>query len=509
MRKRKIAFAKSVILAVILLAVFALPVFATEIPAQQNVPLNKEWRIQFNQPIDYNSLKDIVLHRTDITPVTVIDIDPELDPNDSSVVIVKQAIPFVPGASYELTVNTGVPCIAGGKLTDSASRAFSTEIGGSISGTLTDSNGKVLPGIVVTVYTSDGDIYGGQAITDAGGKYTIKGLAAEIYTVQFDRYLYNSQNDTNLLNNPLTGISVVQGHETPNINAQLAQGGGISGTVTDLNGQVLPGIAVSAYVKIGDIWDATTDANGKYSIHGLPVGTYTVEFDPELYDSKNAVNWVDTKQTGISVVQGKNIDNIDARLTLGGSISGTVTDSNGQVLQGIVVSTFTGNNDTISGATDAQGKYALYGLAAGTYEVQFDPEYNSQNRTDLIDTTQTGIAVVQGQGTPNINAQLVQGGSISGTVTDANGQALPGIVVTADSDNVYGGTAITDAHGKYTVKVLAAGIYEVHFAPDEYNAQNGTNLADNLQMRIAVVQGQNTDNINVRLKQGSDPIGVG
>ena len=98
-------------------------------PVQQNIPLNKEWRISFSQPVDSSTIQsNILLWRIDTTTQTQVkvDITPIIDPANSKVVIVKHSTPFVAGASYELTVNIGIKDVAGKSLSKASSLSFMT-----------------------------------------------------------------------------------------------------------------------------------------------------------------------------------------------------------------------------------------------------------------------------------------------------------------------------------------------------------------------------------------------
>jgi Ca-activated chloride channel family protein len=59
-----------------------------------------------------------------------------------------------------------------------------------------------------------------------------------------------------------------------------AQTGGITGVVRDTSGGALPGVVVEATspALVEKVRSTTTDANGRYQITALPVGTYTVTF---------------------------------------------------------------------------------------------------------------------------------------------------------------------------------------------------------------------------------------
>jgi hypothetical protein len=67
---------------------------------------------------------------------------------------------------------------------------------------------------------------------------------------------------------------------TASLGAQGVQTGTLTGTVTDQSGLVLPGVVVTATSpSMLGIRDTVTDANGVYSIPGLPPGQYTVRFE--------------------------------------------------------------------------------------------------------------------------------------------------------------------------------------------------------------------------------------
>jgi len=379
--------------------------------------------------------------------------------------------------------------------------------GGSISGKVTDSTGKALAGIPVNGHTSDYSGYG-YATTDANGNYSLDSLITGTYTIDLDPTSYNEQNGTSLASNQLTGILVVQGQTTKNINAQLSQGGSISGTLTDSNGKGLLGISVSGSNKdYSAHGSATTDTNGNYTLNGLSTGTYSLSFGTNTHNAQNGTNLANQRTT-ISLVQGQKISNINLQFSQGGSISGTVISSTGQALAGIYVSV-SGSDGYGSATTDAQGKYLINGLSRGTYSVRVElSNYNSQNGTNWTSYQQTGVLVVPAQTTENINAQINQGGSVSGTVTDTNGAALSGISVNIQNwnGNSYG-YATTDSNGRYTISGLLGGNHNLSFDSSSYNSSNGKNIAFDSQL-MTLVQGQKTDNVNVSLRQGGSISGT-
>src|SRR5580698_3678189 len=80
------------------------------------------------------------------------------------------------------------------------------------------------------------------------------------------------------------------------VSASLAQidRSGLSGTVVDPAGRVLPGAHVTAVQSTSGLRrEAVTSASGTYDIPELPVGVYTITFDHEGFKS---LTYIDVEQ---------------------------------------------------------------------------------------------------------------------------------------------------------------------------------------------------------------------
>src|SRR5262249_52350683 len=127
--------------------------------------------------------------------------------------------------------------------------------------------------------------------------------------------------------------------------ANQAATGSISGRVTG-GGHPLQGICAVAYRGGGGSGgSAVTSKTGKYRITGLHRGRYQVQF---TVGCGNKANWLDqwypyittpfflpSKAAIIRVRAGTSKTGIDARMKLGGAISGTVRTRSGRPLRGI------------------------------------------------------------------------------------------------------------------------------------------------------------------------------
>ncbi|MCI5225101.1 MAG: carboxypeptidase regulatory-like domain-containing protein [Candidatus Electrothrix sp. AX2] len=388
------------------------------------------------------------------------------------------------------------------------------ELGGSISGTVTDSSGAGIQNISIYIYNNYSPI-GNPTETDENGKYTVTGLPVGEYKVLFsdydDNYVdqwYNGHRDS-FDANP---ISVTVDATTPNIDAVLELGNGsISGTVTDISGAGIPDVLISVYDGNNynsELGSASTDENGNYTVIGLPAGEHKVKFSKYNYVEE----WYDNKRKLfadlVTVTNGADTSDIDAVLVIGGRISGTVKNKNGEGIPDVDVHVHGGSFVR----TDENGKYTVIELPAGEYAVQFS-KYGSYVTEWYNNAPQiycaNPVSVVLAQTTANINIVLVEGGGISGTVTDSSGVGLANIYVSATARSKHSrfpfasGSAYTDIHGHYTINALPAGMYRIDYSDtsqnkyyrEYYNDKIDFDIAD----QVAVVDGRITPNIDAVL----------
>ncbi len=137
--------------------------------------------------------------------------------------------------------------------------------------------------------------------------------------------------------------------------------GSISGKITDASGNPLANVSVDAGIEAG----AYTDANGNYIIRGLPFGQYVVGAPSQGRWASNDAGYVrQTKDTAISEAS-PDATGINFVLVKGGSISGKITDANGNPLANVSVDA----GIEAEAYTDANGNYIIRGLPFGQYAV--------------------------------------------------------------------------------------------------------------------------------------------
>lgn len=141
-----------------------------------------------------------------------------------------------------------------------------------------------------------------------------------------------------------------------------------------------------------------------------------------------------------------------------GDVSGTVTKSTGGAIAGAMVS-IAGKSAT----TGTTGTYSITAIPAGTYTMTVSASgYN----------TWSGSVTITAAGTATQNVSLtpvVTTGSVSGTVTKADGAALAGATV-----SIAGKTATTASNGTYSVTGIAAGTYTMTVSATGYANWSGS-----------------------------------
>jgi len=304
-----------------------------------------------------------------------------------------------------------------------------------------------------------------------------------------------------------------------------ANGGRISGRVTDQRGHPLAGICVETFRINGFGYAAlVTGRRGFYLTGKLPPGRYVALFAPGC---GNQGNWLPQvykdsenlgKPTVFAVRAGQTTGHIDAALRLGGEISGTVTNAAGQKLSGICVAAIPlarGGPVLFSPTQSRSGVFHVHSLAAGRYQVLFLPCQPSSPyapvwwKNSATQQHARVIRVLAGQQVSGINQVMPRGGKITGVVTAGtpSGQRLAGICVEAVpfGGGFPEGTA-TRPDGSYVVQGLVTGRYHVQFSPGCGN--NGNYLPESYPGPVGVTEGRTHAGVNGVLPLGAQISGV-
>lgn len=284
---------------------------------------------------------------------------------------------------------------------------FYLYLSGGISGKVSDAtSGAAVAGIMVMAVSSDGE-YSWWAMTDSNGNYLI---ATNLATGTYNVTVFLPED---YITKTISGVEVTAGAETTGVDLALDPSGVISGTVTATDGTPLVNATVMAMSEDEKYYGfATSDVGGNYSISsGLGTGTYMVF---AMYDMGFA------QVSDVGVIAGEETSGVDLVIdvpppTPSGGISGKVTDTEGNPIEGASV-TASGPAGYGSTETDENGNYLISeGLGTGAYTVE-------ASAAGFVSGNITGVEVEVGGETKNVNFQLErippeESGIISGTVS--------------------------------------------------------------------------------------------
>lgn len=421
-----------------------------------------------------------------------------------------------------------------------------------ISGQVSDTNGQPVPNVEVKVYQPIDNGSGqlswqiiNEGQVDNNGQYTLTlpysgtvhvGFVDHLSPPRFEREFFDHAKTVETA----TDVAVKIGEMTPNVNGQLDMFGTISGRVTDKSGNPIEKVTVSGRQLITNelgaaMWPdmmpyALTDANGIYTLPvPNPVVTHVcfnlqasfTHFAPRCYGS-NVAN--PSHSTDILVQPGEKIEGVDIQLGEFGKISGTITSKVGEPLENVTVIAYAAPFDLDasidlgqgfwSDQTDSNGHYEIPQIAPMGFKMAALPSQESSYAREYFDH-QVNLATAQvftaeADSAFTFDFQLSQKGSITGTVTNLDGQPLVGASVTAFQSlvDLFGSqywypyaNVTTDESGIYTITQVAPGIHRVGFGLNQEYVPQYYPYTDTFEAAsdILIGIGESTGNIDGQL----------
>ncbi len=243
--------------------------------------------------------------------------------------------------------------------------------GGTIAGHVTAA-GSATPLSNVCVFAQDPSQYYfyGFGRTNKHGFYRVVGLNTGSYELSFSPC--NSGGADNAADLVLPKVAHVRtGQPTTGVDASLAAGGTVAGTVsggTPVAG--LPNICVQATgVNVDAASETSTAGDGSYQLQNLPQGSYLVSFAAQPYCDDSGLFAPQNYKAPVSVTAGGTTSAVDVTLGADGTISGTVANTHGSKLAGVCVTAFGPTGPVV--ATTSAGRYTIGGLLPGRYRVRF------------------------------------------------------------------------------------------------------------------------------------------
>lgn len=417
-------------------------------------------------------------------------------------------------------------------------------------------NGRPIAGQTGSTYVVEDDDRGHSlscqvTATVGAGQYTIIGLPSGAYKVTFRAGSFGGAGE---IGNYLTtyyhqefasseanGVLVTAGAVTSSIDATMPAGGEIAGAVTDaVTHAGVSGVGACTETEGREEACATTNAAGEYTLSGLPSGSYTIWFtaSSELRGGWSWTEYYDGKATRgeadqVAVNAGSVTSGIDIEMHTG-QVAGSVTSAAGNApLAGIEVCAWSRGSSPATEAptrgcalTDATGAYTIPRLRPGAYEVRFSPrdvaddsyigQYYSGAATE---TKATEVEVAAGATTTGVDAQLLTGGQIAGTVTSASTHAplqAVNVCPAPASAGIEGGECTsTNAAGEYALTGLASGSYILRLgtgwespSSDYLESYFDGKATSGEATPVAVTAGSVTSGIDTELQAGGQIAGT-
>ncbi len=270
--------------------------------------------------------------------------------------------------------------------------------------------------------------------------------------------------------------------------------GRVEGKITDPSGAAIDGVSVRVQAAVsGIVKSASADRFGRFQIGELPAGRYLLDISHPAYHP--------LMQVRADVVGGRTTLLNLALTKQPGILRGRVTDSAiGAPLDNVLVEVQVGGA-VVTARTDADGNYAITGLAEAAYRVNF-----SREKYVTVQNVATQIRAAQ---TTRLDMAMVAAlGKLMGRVTDGlDGSGIKDVeVVVRDTRNVTLQTVRTNPDGYYETGPLDEGEIRVDFKAQGYTpltneaaqiyAGQATTLNAVLNSSLGILRGHVTNAVN-------------
>ncbi|MGH7490775.1 MAG: carboxypeptidase regulatory-like domain-containing protein [bacterium] len=350
-----------------------------------------------------------------------------------------------------------------------------------IAGTVKSSDDSDLKGVMVIAFTADSSQTPSRSLAyvNADGSYLIEHLLpGSFYVVAEGPDFFPQYYDHTEAFDQATLVTVAESDTTTGIDFTLRRilpgTGAISGRVVHASDNLpIANATINVYSRENPFYygSGVTASDGTYHIAQLKSGSYFVQvwadgYLNEFFDNARAFE----QATLVTVLEPQETTNINFNLSIGGTITGRVTNVDGKPFMGAIVEAHFAKLDSLYyrgygvAISDGDGSYKISGLETGAYVVsaqawnQWGHALEWYENVSTPDSA-TAVQVSAGQATVGIDFSLYlpqAAGSIAGLVTNMQGEPLAGVMVNAMSwpgtdplKRYYWASAYTDADGRY------------------------------------------------------------
>ncbi len=355
-----------------------------------------------------------------------------------------------------------------------------------ISGTITNVEGKPIEGAYINANTMMGDGHG-YAESRADGTYEVAVEDGNIYRLDAGHPSYSSQEREGVAAGERNVDIVMEGH------------GIVEGQVLDaVTGKPIPRFEVAHTSGLSDSYDfqflgyiAFYNEDGRFRVDDVETGEATVQV--------RATGYGPGLQQIADVKAGEANLGIQFQLQAGASIAGIVLDANGAPIQGarIHLGDSTGllwlMSESLEDAvatSDAEGRFAIDSLGSELTAI-------SATHADYANAT-VDVALEPGK-TEQVEIVMAASGSVEGTVS-ANGTQTADQTVFVQTETMADlQMATTDAKGFYSISGIAPGEVTISASATHDGATRS-------QEKTATVEAGATTTLNFNIEFGAGVI---
>jgi protocatechuate 3,4-dioxygenase beta subunit len=303
-----------------------------------------------------------------------------------------------------------------------------------VTGTVTDGGGDALSGVTVEITKAAGYVGQHQATTDAHGRYDLGYVQAGSRTI----HAYGTGDLAAAYDEVTVAAS---GNQTVDLVLDQ-EPATLEGTLTDK----ATGLPISFATVDLALWPAglalastQADADGHYSFTGLAAGGYRIWVADDLVEGSSGlvVDSGDTTVTaGATTVEDLTLEAVHSPGPH--TVSGTVTDTQGDPLPGIRVSLLSAStgHEVAYAHTDRSGRWA-WNVADGSYLIRARPSdrwtwvapdsalWSPTYYPGTADADEaTPVTVADGQAVTDVDLTLPEGTAVRIDVVDEHGTSL-------------------------------------------------------------------------------------
>lgn len=333
---------------------------------------------------------------------------------------------------------------------------FRLQPGLTLRGRVVTEDGKPIPGARVAASSfGTAQTSSGSAITTKTGTFEITDLNEALFMV--------TANAQNYAETRLTQVAI--GADA--IEIELTRQGGVSGTVvSSVSGEPIPDFRANVRMMMpgtggyGRTVTGNAFKDGVFQLEGLNAGRYVIEADAD--------GFAPSYSTPFDVEFGQITPDVTVAMVTGASIKGRIVGvESGEPIGNVVIRTmdngFRDNEFTkILGAqlprsttdrrvkTKADGEFELTALAAGSYQLEL-------RHKDYTTNWIKDITVGENQMVDLSDIKLMQGATVSGIVYYLSGRPVPNARIHINGMVLYPGNPRTDDEGKFILRNVAAG----------------------------------------------------